>query len=1788
MRILSKTFDGETTTAQFPLPFDSALMNASAIENNPANRKVHGTITSSFPIKVRSCAKKLDNDLPMKGLPSSTSALKMFTGFTKRPLNNKLGGAVSALPSRQQLKQLAEDNEANTVRNGGDGISAGDNVPPSPCLSNISEQYTFASTPSAEFVPHQTTNHSSLQRMMTGDQRHLAGPLSSSLNTTQMMSSSNSSTSSASSCYSNLFTEICAQTAQCQPLPTIDINPENEALKQFNGLLKDANKLSPLSYNMIVSFLSGNKTNPLMDKLGTLITLPLSESVELEANDTSGTSAAAVFLVETFFQMNYCTGEWKRLRKSRLLKPEELGKYAHYLHGTKQLINNNHFGTASSNDCGGAMLNALSTPGGTDALVPNFAGQHVVQHQQGQQQHMVPRRQQQQQTFWALQQQQHQQPFGHMANKTKKKRSGVKDATKFKEKGIKFNTEKGQHILKNPGVVHAIVEKSAVKGTDTVLEPALLPFDNPSNFTFFFDTDRRRHCYLAPERFRDSEELEARASAVAGDFPNFYECLTEAMDIFAMGCLLVELLSDGRQIAFNLPQAIDYKNADEHTAKFFLKRLLSAVPDTEFRPLIAIMLDRDPKRRRDEFLKLSPCSSTVLFPQIFERYLYNYFKELQSIQSADALITKLFVERDNYMALLRDEDAANFVLFINIICAALRSCCSLTAKMDALSLLHQISKISTPVIIFERIVPYLAHSISDHFPLVRAEAILILCDILSTCANSIPPDECRLLIARWTQMMAEQKRRNKEARERRKAAAKLALKCLFDFSSIVLKLLKQSSSIDAVTEFFVTFCGCTDNEVRRCLFQPTNLDLLCQFFGASRVTDVLMHMITLLNDKHDWRVRAAFFEACPVLAQHLGQNRNSKLMPFLQQGLQDCEEFVVLECVCCVHALCRRQLLPKATICELLPDLVPLLVHPNKWLRIALVNILTILETDSCFTIADIYCKLTPLVTTFLRHPLIRLDCRDVLYETLVQPISRQIWDFICEQNNSAELITLIEERKTLEKLGGATKGNSGSNNSLLFNVISNVATMHHFDEKLNVADSKLPKTMGQLSKAQTLCSRPQNVLVSSSLWIQLTDFAPFKPALLPFDNPSDFTFFFDTDRRRHCYLAPERFRDSEELEARASAVAGDFPNFYECLTEAMDIFAMGCLLVELLSDGRQIAFNLPQAIDYKNADEHTAKFFLKRLLSAVPDTEFRPLIAIMYLYNYFKELQSIQSADALITKLFVERDNYMALLRDEDAANSVLFINIICAALRSCCSLTAKMDALSLLHQISKISTPVIIFERIVPYLAHSISDHFPLVRAEAILILCDILSTCANSIPPDECRLLIDFVFPKLCPIVISSACLPRIALATNLGKLAQISARFFEASVARMRSESPEQNQPEHGGGGCSTTTVQQMSSRLEKFLCEEKRLLLETERSSSIDAVTEFFVTFCGCTDNEVRRCLFQPTNLDLLCQFFGASRVTDVLMHMITLLNDKHDWRVRAAFFEACPVLAQHLGQNRNSKLMPFLQQGLQDCEEFVVLECVCCVHALCRRQLLPKATICELLPDLVPLLVHPNKGRNAIELSSVWQRRIKNSYGLITSFCIDTINQHWMLLTASSATTKNMLLWDLRFAGLEVCSWSHPSDRIIPLRSWALPNGSRCDRALTNCSREAELSIWDLSTRSRTDVLWPSTEAPLTYKTEMVSTAVAPSMIDGSHIIFTGDSEGSLRCWNLRYPNASAYLCGPYRRHLPSGDLNIGDLQQLKSPSRIVYRQMQITDSVLRVQAEDRSQLISPEAENGT
>jgi phosphoinositide-3-kinase regulatory subunit 4 len=59
-----------------------------------------------------------------------------------------------------------------------------------------------------------------------------------------------------------------------------------------------------------------------------------------------------------------------------------------------------------------------------------------------------------------------------------------------------------------------------------------------------------------------------------------------------------------------------------------------------------------------------------------------------------------------------------------------------------------------------------------------------------------------------------------------------------------------------------------------------------------------------------------------------------------------------------------------------------------------------------------------------------------------------------------------------------------------------------------------------------------ENVMISSWNWVILTDFASFKPTFLPEDNPAEFSYFFDTSRRRTCYIAPERFKTRTITEA--------------------------------------------------------------------------------------------------------------------------------------------------------------------------------------------------------------------------------------------------------------------------------------------------------------------------------------------------------------------------------------------------------------------------------------------------------------------------------------------------------------------------------------------------------------------------------------------------------------------------------------------------------------------------------
>lgn len=134
---------------------------------------------------------------------------------------------------------------------------------------------------------------------------------------------------------------------------------------------------------------------------------------------------------------------------------------------------------------------------------------------------------------------------------------------------------------------------------------------------------------------------------------------------------------------------------------------------------------------------------------------------------------------------------------------------------------------------------------------------------------------------------------------------------------------------------------------------------------------------------------------------------------------------------------------------------------------------------------------------------------------------------------------------------------------------------------------------------------KPENIMCTTSNWVVLTDFAPFKPIFIPDDDPTDFQFYFDTMARHKCYLAPERFyrkdvskggkglgtmmptttaptaSNTAKIRSRSLQTSGTSNGAVESpFLPAVDVFSLGCVIAEVLLDGNSL-FDLPSMLQY-------------------------------------------------------------------------------------------------------------------------------------------------------------------------------------------------------------------------------------------------------------------------------------------------------------------------------------------------------------------------------------------------------------------------------------------------------------------------------------------------------------------------------------------------------------------------------------------------------------------------------
>lgn len=254
---------------------------------------------------------------------------------------------------------------------------------------------------------------------------------------------------------------------------------------------------------------------------------------------------------------------------------------------------------------------------------------------------------------------------------------------------------------------------------------------------------------------------------------------------------------------------------------------------------------------------------------------------------------------------------------------------------------------------------------------------------------------------------------------------------------------------------------------------------ICLFLGRAKAYDiVLSHMNTFLNDMDDKHLRGSFFDCIVGVAAFIGWTCAEHLVPLLQQGLTDSEEFVITKAIRAITSFVELGLIEKPTLLAILRESCCYLLHPNLWIRHEICALVTTAAKQ--MTPLDVQCKLVPILRPFLKSPLILVDQQEILMDYLDTPVPRSIYDNIITFQAIEQFFSLIQannstlpDRKSpdfIPALIQSTTSDVGRNlsNQLLRRLVQDGLTervegqlraMRHYMVKINKYKQALGKT---------------------------------------------------------------------------------------------------------------------------------------------------------------------------------------------------------------------------------------------------------------------------------------------------------------------------------------------------------------------------------------------------------------------------------------------------------------------------------------------------------------------------------------------------------------------------------------------------------------------------------------------------------------------------------------------------------------------------------------------------------
>jgi phosphoinositide-3-kinase, regulatory subunit 4 len=542
--------------------------------------------------------------------------------------------------------------------------------------------------------------------------------------------------------------------------------------------------------------------------------------------------------------------------------------------------------------------------------------------------------------------------------------------------------------------------------------------------------------------------------------------------------------------------------------------------------------------------------------------------------------------------------------------------------------------------------------------------------------------------------------------------------------------------------------------------------------------------------------------------------------------------------------------------------------------------------------------------------------------------------------------------------------------------------------------------------------------------WVFLTDIAPFKKYNLPIDDPSDFSYFFDTAERRICLIAPERFVQMKSKEEEEE----------EIKYKSSDIFSLGCVLAQLYLDGVPL-FDLSQLLAYKKGDLNHLNAMLKR----IQDEEIREMIRSMLeiipkkrltaeeylkkfkfsvfpsyfevfhtflqkmlnmdsdqrvstIYHHFEDLlnifdQNIQSEEIssqLVENLFKPKFHKENEKKEEEVEvemkkkNLKEIIQSTEAFLNSRKNLNTSettQNSSSTLKETKKelnVNPCEIGIDFLAAALCSNVRNSKSVSTRTKGLQLIQQLSVYSNDVTKYQ-RLV-----PYVCVLLSDSSPLVRnLAVRTLAFVLQQIKTHqvgevnmFSDYILPILRTISMDP----------SDLVKISFAEHLPIFAFESKRLLelsqmglstegnysnFDSELSNLQDEFSSLLSQISMDPNTFVKRGLMR--NVMKLCLFYGRRKTNDLVLPMIITFLNSREWLLRHAFFEQMSGISIFVGPTSLKEfILPCLLQALHDVEEFVIVEALKTLVSVTEVGLFKKNDILKVSIIVSPLLHHPN------------------------------------------------------------------------------------------------------------------------------------------------------------------------------------------------------------------------------